>query len=85
MSQQLQNLGSCETNCSKGCACYLDFVEKFILVPLTEVQAAFLLHVNICVSNSLPSHECLSTKNTSKPLDVILLFVRVAGQPGVLL
>ena len=34
---------------STGCTCYLEFVDKIISVPLTEVQAAFLLHVNMCV------------------------------------
>ena len=34
---------------SNGCTCYLEFVDKIISVPLTEVQPAFLLHVNMCV------------------------------------
>ena len=51
---------------STGCTCYLEFVEKFISVPLTEVQAAFLLHVNMCVSNSLPSQKHFKHKEHIK-------------------
>ena len=39
----------------------------------------------MCVSNSLPSHERFKHKEHIKAFGCILLFVRVAGQPGVTL
>ena len=67
-------------DCGKSTSCWDSF--ELHISSFDRISSSLLLHVNMCVRQiAYLVMNTLSTKNASKPLDV---FVRVAGQPGVL-